>query len=76
VGWVVVGEAIQLHDALGVGSLVKRDPEAVLVDLDPEVGEGPKVVHVEGGLHLCLECLDLFLLGTGDHKVVDIDAYQ
>jgi hypothetical protein len=42
--WVAIGEPSQLNDALGVGSLSKRDPGVALVHLDPQVeGEKPQV---------------------------------
>jgi hypothetical protein len=75
--WVAVGEPSQLNDALGIGSLSKRDPGVTLVHLDPQVeGEKPQVTHLEGGLHLFLERCHLRTLGVDDHQVVDVDTHQ
>jgi hypothetical protein len=47
------------------------------VDLDPQVKrEQPRAAHLESELHLNLECLHLFFIGTDDHHDIDIEAYQ
>jgi hypothetical protein len=74
--WVAVGEPSQLNDALGIGGLSKRDPRVALVHLNPQVGEKPQVTHLEGGIHLFLECCHLHILGAGDHQVIDVNTHQ
>jgi hypothetical protein len=75
--WVAVSEPSQLNDALGIGSLSKRDPGVTLVHLDPQVeGEKHQVTHLEGCLHLFLECCHICILVAGDHQVVDVDTHQ
>ena len=74
--WVPACELAQLDDALGVGDLAKGDAGAVLVDLNPQVGEKAQVAHLEGGLHLLLECLHLVLLGTGDQQAINVNTCQ
>jgi hypothetical protein len=75
--WVAVGELSQLNDALGIGSLSKRDPGVALVHLVSQVeGERPHVTHLEGGIHLFLECCHLCILGADDHQAVDVDTHQ
>jgi hypothetical protein len=47
------------------------------VYLDPQIEGGkPQVTHLEGDLHLFLECRHLCILGAGDHQIIDVDAHQ
>jgi len=54
---------------------MEGDAGVVLAHLDTEVEIEAKVTHLEGGLHLCLERLNLRFY-VGDDKVVNVDAHQ
>jgi hypothetical protein len=62
---------------LDVCGLSKRDLGVALVHLDPQVEEeNPYVTHLEGALHLFLERCHIYILGTGDHQVIDVDTHR
>ena len=54
---------------------MEGDAGVVLAHLDTEVEIEAKVTHLEGGLHLRLERLNLRFC-VGDDNVVDVDTHQ
>jgi hypothetical protein len=76
-GSVGYRQDVGTDDVLGVVSLTEGDAIIVLMDLDVKVEtEETDVVHLESGLHLCLESLHLCFFHAGDDEVIDIDAHQ
>jgi hypothetical protein len=76
-GMVAANLSPELQNPLGVVSLPKSDSGGVLMHLDAEVeAEEAEVSHVDGLLHLSLECLYFSLFRASDDQVIDIDADQ